>query len=110
VITADRVTGNLVAAWYTHRFDPVFHNRQDVELVILNRRGDVISRHRVTLRSNETEADPILHGTFIGDYFEVTARAGRIVAHYNANYRSVRLVDEGVRLPQQDNYVAVLHH
>jgi hypothetical protein len=59
--------------------------------------------------SNETEADPILHGQFIGDYFQVTAHAGRIVVHYNANYRSVRLIDEGVPLPQQDNYLAVLH-
>jgi hypothetical protein len=44
---------------YSHRFDPVFHNRQDVELV-------------------------------------------------GSNYRSVRLIDEGVPLPQQDNYLAVL--
>ena len=29
--------------------------------------------------------------------------------HYNANYRSVRLVDEGVPLPQQDNYLAIRH-
>jgi hypothetical protein len=45
---------------------------------------------------------------FTGDYFEATACAARIVVHYNANYRSVRLVDEGVPLPQ-DNYLAIRH-
>jgi hypothetical protein len=108
-ITADRVTGRLVATWYTHRFDRTFHNRQDVELAVLNRNGVVTNRRRVTPTSNETEADPILHGAFIGDYFQVAAHAGRIVVHYNANYRSVRLIDEGIPLPQQDNYLAVLH-
>jgi hypothetical protein len=108
-ITADRATGNLVASWYTHRFDPVFHNRQDVEVVVLNRRGEVTDRHRVTPTSNETEADPIVHGLFIGDYLQVIADSGRILVHYNGNYRSVRLVDEGTPIPQQDNYLAVLH-
>lgn len=107
-ITADRATGNLVASWYTHRFDPVFHNRQDLEVVVLNRHGEVTDRHRVTPTSNEPEADPILHGLFIGDYFQVIADSGRILVHYNANYRSVRLVDEGTPIPQQDNYLAVL--
>ena len=28
--------------------------------------------------------------------------------HYNANYRSVRLIDEGVPLPDGDNSIAVV--
>jgi hypothetical protein len=106
-IATDPQTGAIAEAWYTHRFDPVFHNRQDVELVRLSRTGAVLRRTRVTRPSNETEADPILHGTFIGDYFQIDPNAGRIYVHYNANYRHVALVGEGVPIPQQDNYLAV---
>jgi Winged helix-turn helix len=35
-IDTDPATGRVAVAWYTTRFDPVFHNRQDVELVSLN--------------------------------------------------------------------------
>jgi hypothetical protein len=105
-IAADRRTGAIEEAWYTHRFDRIFHNRQDVELVRLSPSGEVLRRTRVTHPSNEPEADPILHGTFIGDYFQIDPNAGRVYVHYNANYRHVPLVGEGVPLPQQDNYLA----
>lgn len=35
-IDTDPATGRVAVAWYSTRFDPVFHNRQDVELVSLN--------------------------------------------------------------------------
>jgi hypothetical protein len=54
-----------------------------------------------------TEADPILGGTFIGDYFQFDANAGRVYVHYNGNFRQVPLVGEGVPIPQQDNFLAV---
>src|SRR3954453_9705532 len=57
-ITADRDTGAVEAAWYTHRFDPIFHNRQDVELARLSRSGRVLKRSRGRAISNETAADP----------------------------------------------------
>jgi hypothetical protein len=107
-IDVDPATGTIAEAWYTHRFDPAFHNRQDVELARLGDDGSVTSRTRVTHRSNETEADPILHGSFIGDYLQVDANAGRVYVGYNANYRHVPLVGEGVPIPQQDNYLAAL--
>ena len=106
-IAADRRTGAIEEAWYTHRFDPVFHNRQDVELVRLSPNGAVLHRTRVTPISNETEADPILHGAFIGDYFQIDPNAGRVYVHYNANFRQVPLVGEGIPIPQQDNFLAV---
>jgi hypothetical protein len=106
-ITTDRDTGTIEAAWYTHRFDPAFHNRQDVELARLSPNGAVRSRTRVTSSSNEPEADPLLHGLFIGDYFQIDANGGRVYIHYNANFRQVPLVGEGVPVPQQDNYLAV---
>jgi hypothetical protein len=107
-IDVDPVTGAIVEAWYTHRFDRIFHNRQDVELVRLSPNGEPKQRRRITTISNETEADPILHGVFIGDYFEVDANADRVYVHYNANARQVPLLGEGVPIPQQDNYLVVL--
>jgi hypothetical protein len=106
-ITTDRRTGAIEEAWYTHRFDPIFHNRQDVELARLSPSGAVLSRTRVTRISNEPEADPILHGLFIGDYFQIDANAGRVYVHYNANLRHIALEGKGVPIPQQDNYLAV---
>jgi hypothetical protein len=106
-IDADPDTGALAEIWYTHRFDPVFHNRQDVELARMSPDGAVLARDRITALSNETEADPILHGAFIGDYIEVDAKGGRLYIGYNANFRSVPLIGDGVPIPQQDNYLAV---
>jgi len=101
-------TGNprFVVAYYTNRFDRVFHNRQDVEMVTINpKSGDVTKRQRVTQVSNETEADPILGGFFIGDYFDVHLMGGIAYVHFNANYRSVPLLGEGRPIPQQDNFL-----
>ena len=102
-------TGNpdFVVAYYTNRYDPTFHNRQDVELVTVDTdTAKVMKRQRVTPISNETEADPILGGFFIGDYFDVHLLGDTAYVHYNANYRKVRLLGEGVPVPQQDNFLA----
>ena len=105
-IAADTVTSNLAVAWYTSRLDPTFHNRQDVELVTVNPSTATVSnRQIVTPVSNETEADPALSGFFIGDYFEVAAYNGTAYIHFNANYRSVALLGEGLPVPQQDNFL-----
>ena len=100
----------MAIAYYTNRFDRAFHNRQDVELVSLNPASSKVTqrqrlRQRLTLLSNESEADPVLRGLFIGDYIEVFASKGSALVHYNANYRQVRLLGEGVPVPQQDNYL-----
>lgn len=98
----------LAVAWYTNRFDPVFHNAADVELVTVEpQNGAVTNRQILTAVSNETESDPWLLGTFIGDYFEVFANRGKAYVHYNANYRSVKFLGIGFAVPQQDNYLAV---
>jgi hypothetical protein len=100
--------GSLAAAWYTNRFDPTFHNRQDVELARVDAgRLAVRGFQRLTSPSNETEADPTLGGLFIGDYLEVFAHHGRAWTGFNANCRSVPLFGEGTPLPQQDNYLSV---
>jgi hypothetical protein len=104
-LDTDPVTHRVVAVWYTSRFDPVFHNRQDVELAELSPSGAVTKRVRVTPVSNETEADPILGAAFIGDYIQVDAVDGKAYVAYNANRRHVRLFGQGIPIPQQDNYL-----
>jgi hypothetical protein len=109
-ISADTTSGLLGVAWYTSRFDPGFNNRADVELATVDAStGDLRRTQRLTLTSNETEADPILGGFFIGDYFEVFAYGRDAWVHFNANYRKVPLLDgllgEGVPVNQQDNFL-----
>jgi hypothetical protein len=108
-LDTDPITGRTVGVWYTNRFDPVFHNRQDVELVRLSALGRVQNRTRVTKISNETEADPLLGGSFIGDYIQVDAVAGTIYVAYNANVKHERFLGRGVPVPQQDNYLVAVH-
>jgi len=105
-IAADPASQRLAVAWYTSRSDPLFHNRQDVELVTLDpSTGTVTRRQVVTAVSNETEADPVLGGFFIGDYFEDAADRGTAYIHFNANYRSIEFLGEGLPIPQQDNFL-----
>jgi hypothetical protein len=97
---------NVAIAYFTNRFDNRFDNRQDVELVTLNPETLAVSqRQRLTSVSNESEADPVLGGFFIGDYIEVFDLRDRALVHYNANYRQSRVLGEGVPVPQQDNYL-----
>lgn len=104
-LDTDPVTHQAVGVWYTNRFDPVFHNRQDVELVRLGATGRVQHRTRVTKISDETESDPVLGGAFIGDYIQVDAVAGTAYVAYNANIKHEKLFGAGVPIPQQDNYL-----
>jgi hypothetical protein len=109
-ISEDRGGAALAVAWYTNRHDRRLHSRQDVELASVDPgSGTVVNRQRLTPVSNETDADVALHGTFIGDYFEVFARRGVAYVHYNANYRLVRVVGQGIPVHQQDNYLTKAH-
>lgn len=107
-IDLDQTTGNIMVAFYTNRHDQLFHNRQDVELVTLDSAGVVVKRQRVSPVSNETEADPLLGGSFIGDYIEISASNGQVWVHYNSNQRSVAFLGDGLPVPQQDNYLEVI--
>jgi hypothetical protein len=102
----------LALAWFTNRYDPQFHNRQDVEFTWLDPRrpwsgGDL---KRITAPSNESEADPSLEGGFIGDYIEVFATGSKAWVHFNANYRHERALGQGIPVAQQDNYLVRLGH
>jgi hypothetical protein len=100
---------NFVVAYFTNRYDHVFHNRQDVELVTIDKAtGDVVNRQRVTGVSNEPEADPILGGFFIGDYIDVHLLGGTAYVGYNANTRHVRVLGQGRPIPQQDNFLTLI--
>jgi hypothetical protein len=104
-IADDPAGSQLAVAWFTNRRDTQFHNRQDVELATVTPNGAVTKRQIITRPSNETEADPLLGGFFIGDYFQVFAHNGTAYVHYNANYRQIQLLGEGVPIPQQDNFL-----
>ena len=107
-ISSDQAGDGIAVAWFTNRFDRIFHNRQDVELVTLNpATGAVVRSQRLTSPSNEPEADPLLGGGFIGDYIEVFAHKGTAWVHYNANYTQLRLLGEGFPIAQQDNYLTI---
>src|SRR5206468_13053960 len=103
--TIAAASSRLAVAWYTNRFDPRFHNRQDVDLATLTSSGVVARLRRLTHVSNETEADPVNGGGFIGDYFEVAVHARTVWVHFNANYRQVPLLGQGFPIPQQDNFL-----
>ena len=117
-ISADRTygTNNLAAAWYTNYYDVGFHNAQDVQAVSINAQtGRSQGLKRLTgPQSNETEADPLLGGVFIGDYFEGVLIKNRYYVHYNANYRPFQVLgvagppfSNGFPVNQQDNYLAI---
>ena len=117
-ISADRTgrTNNIAASWYTNAYDAAFENQQDVVATSINPlTGRARGLKRLTQSSNETEADPLLGGFFIGDYFEGVLVRNRYYVAYNANYRKVPLVGGLFNRPdqpiipvnQQDNYLAI---
>jgi hypothetical protein len=117
-ISADRTytTNNLAATWFTNAYDVQFHNQQDTVATSINPlTGQSRGLKRLTSSSNETEADPLLGGLFIGDYIEGVLVKNRLYVGSNANYRKVPLLGGLVNEPdqpvfpvnQQDNYLYV---
>jgi hypothetical protein len=102
----------FVVSYYTNRFDSGFQNAQDIEIVTVDASTvSILKRQRVTddgFTPNETEADPTLGGFFIGDYIEVAAHDGVSYIGYNMNTRDVAIFGEGVKVPQQDNFLSVI--
>jgi hypothetical protein len=117
-ISADRTytSNNLAAAWYSNYYDVGFHNAQDVQAISINPdTGRPQGLKRLTgPQSNESEADPLLGGFFIGDYIEGVLIRNRYYVHYNANYRQMQVLgvvgppfSEAPPMNQQDNYLAI---
>ena len=118
-ISADRTgkTNNLAATWFTNYYDIGFHNAQDVQATSINPdTGQSRGLKRLTgPQSNESEADPLLGGVFIGDYIEgVLVSGSRYYVGYNANYRQLQVLgvfgppfSEAPPMNQQDNYLAI---
>jgi hypothetical protein len=105
-IDTDPVTGSMAVAWYTNRQD-AFHHRQQVEFVTIDPASAKVLRRQLLTPLNEPDGDPLLGGTFIGDYFEVAASGGRAFVHSNANYRLQKFAGTGLPVAQQDNYLVV---
>jgi hypothetical protein len=106
----------LAVAWFSNVHDIEFHNQQDVLATSVNPlTGEGRGIKRLTTSSNESEADPLLGGVFIGDYIEAVLIDQRLYVGWNANYRKVPLLggflntDEQPVIPvnQQDNYVTI---
>jgi len=117
-ISADRTytTDNIAATWFSNAYDLQFHNQQDVQATSINPlTGKSRGLKRLTNSSNETEADPLLGGAFIGDYIEAVLIKNRLFVGSNANYRKVPLVGGFLNEPnqpvipvnQQDNYLYI---
>jgi hypothetical protein len=117
-ISADRTytTNNLAAAWYTNYYDVGFHNAQDVQATSIDPvTGQSRGLKRITgPQSNETEADPLLGGFFIGDYIEGVLIKNRYYVGYNGNWRQMQVLgaagppfDAAPPMNQQDNYLAI---
>jgi hypothetical protein len=104
-ISADPTSGQVAVAWFTNRYD-AFDNRQDIELVSFDAdRLDTKQVRRLTPVSNDPDADPLFLGAFIGDYIEVFAYDRTAWVHFNANYRDVPLLGDGVPVNQEDNFL-----
>ena len=117
-ISADRTytTNNIAATWFTNQYDLQFHNGQDTVATSINpSTGASRGIKRLTQSSNETEADPLLGGAFIGDYIEGVLIKNRFYVGSNENYRKVPLLGGFLNTPdqpvfpvnQQDNYTFV---
>lgn len=105
-ISSDSAGPNVAIAYFTNRYDERFQNLQDIELATLDpATSTVTNRQRLTSLSNNSESDPLLGGFFIGDYIEVFALENSALVHYNANYRQTQLLESGLPVPQQDNYL-----
>jgi hypothetical protein len=114
IVSNDARRPTLAFTWFTNRFDETFHNRQDVEFLTMDPATvRTAALERLTRTSNESEADPLLGGFFIGDYIEVFATGDRAWVHYNANYLQKQLLApfgvEGIPVAQQDNFLVPLH-
>ncbi len=107
-VDATATPNKVVLSWYTNGND-TFAHRDDVELASFP--ADLSATPaltRVTPASNEPDADPLLGGAFIGDYFEVTATGGNAYVSFNENRRKQQFVGDGVPVFQQDNYLAIV--
>jgi hypothetical protein len=117
VDSADASNKKASVAWFTNSFDSAFWNEQDVVQGSIETGKSSYGPEgttRLTQPSNETEADPLLGGFFIGDYIEVAQVNNRAYTHYNANYRQIPLLgpfgppfSESPPVNQQDNYLSV---
>jgi hypothetical protein len=114
---ADPSNKKASVAWFTNSFDSAFWSAQDVVQGSIDTGKSSYGPEgtkRLTKSSNETQADPLLGGLFIGDYIEVVQVGKNAYVHYNANYRQIPLLGPAgppfsgsPPVNQQDNYLSV---
>lgn len=107
---ADPAERSFTVAWFSNSKDRDFWNRQTVVQASLDTTDTTYkpqNENDVQPRLNESEADPLLGGFFIGDYIETVQVKKRVWVHYNANFRQLQLLGGGLPVNQQDNYLAI---
>lgn len=107
---ADPTERKMSVAWFSNSKDRDFWNRQNVVQATLDTTDATYrpqSENDVQPRLNESEADPLLGGFFIGDYIETVMVKRRVWVHYNANFRQIPLLGDGLPVNQQDNYLSI---
>jgi len=103
-------TGTVVVAYYSHENDAPFSHKQDIYIATSPTGAAPYTPLRVTPVSNDTEADPLLGDSSIGDYIEVACTGGVGYVHYTANYarKETSFFDGGstsLLVRQQDNFL-----
>jgi hypothetical protein len=103
-------TGTVVVAYYSHENDAPFFHKQDVYIATSPTGAAPYTPLRVTPVSNDTQADPLLSDSAIGDYLEVACTGGVGYVHYTANYvaKETSFFDGGstsLLVRQQDNFL-----
>ncbi|HEV8354589.1 MAG TPA: hypothetical protein VGR24_10415 [bacterium] len=101
-------SGHVIVAYYSNENDLTWSHSQDVYVATSVTGDPPYAATRVTLVSNDTEADPLLSDFFIGDYLEVACQGDFAYVHYTANYaaKSAALLGGAFPIRQQDNFLA----
>jgi len=86
-VAIDPSKGTVNVAYYSTTNDPWAH-RLDlfVSQYLSGAFPGTPTVTRITTASDEPDADPLLHGGFLGDYIQATASSGTIYLGYTANY------------------------
>jgi len=99
--------GPVVVGYASHQNDAPWFHRQDWYVATSFTGAAPFTPLRVTPVSNDTEQDPVLSDTFIGDYPEVACQGKVGYLHYTANYAAKSGSSSGFSgvIRQQDTFL-----
>ncbi len=118
-IKTDRSRNIVNIVYYSSAGDPTFQHRVQMVLNHINPDGvlnfnAISDTHVLTTLLNDPDGDPVLGGSFFGDYIGVAARGtgadGASRAYAGYTYNDTNKNCGGVLCPQQDNKVQELDY